>query len=41
MAKESGLVLVRSLAFDPSVFPGYGHSTTDPKVNGVFDSSVL
>eukprot|EP00752_Nemacystus_decipiens_P014195 g12624.t1 len=31
MAKESQLVLVRTLAFDPSVFPGYRHSTTDPQ----------
>ncbi|CAM9709817.1 unnamed protein product, partial [Scytosiphon promiscuus] len=31
MAKESGLVMVRCLAFDPSVFPGYRHSTTDPQ----------
>lgn len=32
MAKESELVLLRTLAFDPSVFPGYRHSTTDPQV---------
>lgn len=32
MAKESELILVRTLAFDPSVFPGYRHSTTDPQV---------
>lgn len=32
MAKESELILVRTLEFDPSVFPGYRHSTTDPQV---------
>ncbi|CAM9927215.1 unnamed protein product [Pylaiella littoralis] len=31
MAKESELILVRCLTFDPSVFPGYRHSTTDPQ----------
>ncbi|CAM9538179.1 unnamed protein product [Ectocarpus fasciculatus] len=31
MARESELVMVRCLAFDPSVFPGYRHSTTDPQ----------
>ncbi|CAN0576153.1 unnamed protein product, partial [Ectocarpus sp. 12 AP-2014] len=28
MARESELIMVRCLAFDPSVFPGYRHSTT-------------
>ncbi|CAB1101196.1 unnamed protein product [Ectocarpus sp. CCAP 1310/34] len=31
MARESELIMVRCLAFDPSVFPGYRHSTTDPQ----------
>ncbi|CAM9548908.1 unnamed protein product, partial [Ectocarpus sp. 4 AP-2014] len=31
MARESDLIMVRCLAFDPSVFPGYRHSTTDPQ----------
>lgn len=26
------MVMVKSLTFDPTLFPGYHHSTTDPKV---------
>ncbi|CAM9923352.1 unnamed protein product, partial [Hapterophycus canaliculatus] len=41
MAKESGLVMVRCLAFDPSVFPGYRHSTTDPQARERFTTPPL
>ncbi|CAM9298448.1 unnamed protein product [Discosporangium mesarthrocarpum] len=31
MAEEGNLVMLRTLVFDPTLFPGYHHSTTDPR----------